>query len=493
VTGFFRNTLILGTTTLTSEGGNDVYVASLDNTGKYRWAVRAGGSDDDGSNSLSLDAQSNVYITGEYQGGKAQFGSIAVTSASSRYGNSLFVAKLSSAGIWLQASSAGGPGDTYTSGVALAVNKAGEVHVTGLFSGTVTFGTTSLVCRGDYGAFVAKLDTNGTWQWAVVAGGSIYDFGRAIALDAQGNVYVAGLFQGDTAAFGATILTNVGADRSSDLFVAKLDGNGNWLWAVGGGSTYGDRANGIAIDSTGNVYVTGGVGGFTASFGTVTLSKSTPGADLFVAKLTANGTWQWATQGGGDGDDFGHDLAFDGAGNLMLLGSFRGSAASFGTLPALSAVGIYDIVVAQLSANGRWNWVLQGGGGAMDYGSAIALAPNGDIRVVGTFHDGTTSFGSTTLLGLGSGNFDFRGFVTNVTNLALRSQEFTLWPNPSRGTVWATGLAPDQLVQVYNAIGRLVASNVQGASQASGLALPPLRPGLYFVRAGTQTRRLALE
>jgi hypothetical protein len=80
-----------------------------------------------------------------------------------------------------------------------------------------------------------------------------------------------------------------------------------------------------------------------------------------------------------------------------------------------------------------------------------------------------------------------------VTNLALRSQAFTLWPNPSRGTVWATGLAPDQLVQVYDAVGRLVASNVRGASQASGLALPPLRPGLYFVRAGTQTRRLELE
>ncbi|HEX8660014.1 MAG TPA: hypothetical protein VF690_20895, partial [Hymenobacter sp.] len=251
VTGFFENTLILGTTTLTSEGGADVYVASLDNTGKYRWAVRAGGSDDDGSNSLGLDAQGNVYITGEYKGGKAQFGSIAVTSASSRYGNSLFVAKLSSAGIWLQASSAGGLESTYTSGVALAVNKAGEVHVTGLFNGTVTFGTTSLVCRGDYGAFVAKLGTNGTWQWAVVAGGSIYDFGRAIALDAQGNVYVAGLFEGHTATFGATILTNVGANRSSDLFVAKLDGNGNWLWAVSGGSTYGDRANGIAIDSMG--------------------------------------------------------------------------------------------------------------------------------------------------------------------------------------------------------------------------------------------------
>ncbi|HEX8658463.1 MAG TPA: T9SS type A sorting domain-containing protein, partial [Hymenobacter sp.] len=234
---------------------------------------------------------------------------------------------------------------------------------------------------------------------------------------------------------------------------------------------------------------------FTASFGAITLSKSTPGADLFVAKLTTNGTWQWATQGGGDGDDFGQDLAFDAAGNLMLAGSFRGSAASFGTLPTLNAVGIYDIIVAQLSADGRWNWVLRGGGDALDYSSAIAMAPNGDARIVGTFYDGTTRFGSTTLLGVPSGElkFDSRGFVTNVTNGAPRSQDFTLWPNPSRGTVWATGMAPNQLVQVFDAVGRLVASNVQGASQANGLALPPLRPGLYFVRAGNQTRRLELE
>jgi hypothetical protein len=397
VTGIFRNTLTLGTTTLTSVGDYDVYVASLDNAGKYRWAVRAGGLDWDISNGLALDAQGNVHITGYYESSEAQFGLATVTNAG--YGASVFVAKLSSAGTWLQASSAGGSGDTYTVGVALAVDKAGEVYVTGGFRGAITFGTTPLVCYGAYNGFVAKLNTNGTWQWAVAGGSSAYDFGNAVALDLQGNAYVTGSFQGRTATFGATTLTNVGANGSGDLFVAKLDGNGNWLWAVRGGSTSSDGANGIAIDPMGNAYITGSVAGFAASFGAITLSKSTPSADLFVAKLTANGTWQWATLGGGDGPDRGQALAFDAAGQLMLVGSFQSSAASFATLPSLTSAGGSDVVVAQLGDDGRWNWVLRGGGPGDDYGQGVALAPNGETRVVGTFEGATTSFGPTTLSG----------------------------------------------------------------------------------------------
>ena len=499
VTGIFRSTLTLGSTTLTSTGDYDVYVASLDAAGHYRWAVQAGGSGWDISNGIALDASGNVYITGYLESHDARFGPFGV--ANPIYSSShtpLFIAKLSSMGSWLRVTTTTTT-DTdflYMVGTALAVDGPGNVYVTGGFNGHPQFGNTALECYGNYTAFVAKLNTAGTWDWAVSGGGNAYDFGQGIALDGSGNVYITGSFEAYKAVFGATQLTK--ATLSTDLFVAKLNPAGQWLWATHAGAAAAAGGRAIAVDPAGNAYITGAVAGTAARFGTISLPKKGDDYDLLVACLSPAGTWQWAVRGGGSGADGGLGIVRGTNGQLTVTGSVAGPVATFGGLPSQLVAGGSDVAVAQLDPSGTWRWALCSGGPGDDYGLAIAQAPLGDARITGTFEGANLQLGAATLPGGVKyyDNYAARSFVASVTDLTHRSPNtsgLTLWPNPSRGTVWATGLAPGQPVQVFDALGRLVAADARPAFEASGLALPVLKAGMYVVRCGAQAQRLVLE
>ena len=492
VTGIFRDTLQLGATRLATSGNYDIYVAKLDAVGRYQWATQAGGNGWDISNGVALDASGNVYITGYVESARATFGTLTLANPS--YGAGLFVAKLSPTGTWLRVTSALGPGDTYTVATALAVDAAGAVYVTGGLRGAVQFGATTLPAYGGYSTFVAKLDAAGTWQWAV-RGGQAYDFGNAIALDGAGNVYITGSFESQTATFGLFTLTNTGYN-SADLFVAKLDAAGRWQWVVGGGSNTADNGRGIAVDGAGNAYVTGSVAGTAPRFGAFSVAKPDASLDVFVAKLNPAGAWQWITLGGGPGIDGGAGIALDPAGNPTVAGSVGSPTGRFGNLPAVATSGAAGALVAQLDAAGNWRWALGAGGAGSQYAAALATALNGEVRIIGTFEGRSATFGATTLSGgaaLSDKYFADCLFVANVADLTQRSPAgLTLWPNPSHGTVWATGLDAGQPVQVFDSLGRLIAADARPAYEAQGLVLLNLSPGVYIVRCGAQARRFTI-
>jgi hypothetical protein len=129
--------------------------------------------------------------------------------------------------------------------------------------------------------FVAKLDTDGVWQWAVSAGGTSDDLGAGIAVDTNGNAYITGYYEGTTM-FGNTTLVSQGW---WDVFVAKVDIFGVWQWATSAGGTSLDDGRGVSVDMSGNAFITGW---FTGSmiFGPFTL-VSQGDSDVFVAKLSS--------------------------------------------------------------------------------------------------------------------------------------------------------------------------------------------------------------
>jgi hypothetical protein len=501
VTGIFRNTLQLGSTTLTAVGDYDVYVASLDAAGHYRWAVQAGGNVWDISNAVALDASGNVYITGYTESANARFGPFSIASPTYAYGRTpMFVAKLSPTGTWLRVTTSTANltdlGSLYMVGTALAVDGPGNVYVAGGFTGSPQFGTTVLQAYGSYTAFVAKLNTAGAWDWAVNCGGNAYDFVQGIALDGSGDAYVTGTFEARQATFGTIQLLN--ATRSKDLFVAKLSASGRWLWANHAGTATTAIGNGITIDPAGNTYIAGAVAGGTVRFGTILLPKNDDSYDLLVASLSPAGAWRWAVRGGSAGSDSGTGIVRDADGNLTITGTASGPVANFGSLPPQPVAGGTDVVVAQLDAGGSWRWALCGGSPGNDYSAAIAQAPRGDVRIAGSFQGASLLLGAAALPG-GTKYYSVyadQSFVTSVSDLARRSPnatDLTLWPNPSRGTVWATGLQAGQPVQVFDAVGRLVAADARPAYEASGLVLPVLKAGVYIVRCGEQAKRLVVE
>ena len=355
VTGQFEGTASFGSHTLTASGDEDycdVFLAKLDPNGNWLWAIQAGGTYVDYGNSIAIDNAGNGYLVGDFEG-TASFGNHTVTAIESNwYEKDVFVAKFDPAGNWLWVVNGGGVGDDWGQNIALDGN--GNIYVTGAFELTATFGNHTLTITGNdddtRDIFVAKLDQNGNWLWAVKAGGALWDMGYNITLDGAGNIYVIGNFEG-TATFGNHTLTASGDDEDyGDLFVAKLDQSGNWLWAVRAGGPLGDSATGIALDGAGNLYVAGGFGG-TATFGdhTLTASAGEYEIDIFVAKLDTNGNWLWAVKAGGPFIDMAANLALDGAGNAYMTG-LCGNMATFGDHTVTANEG-FNIFVAKLGNN----------------------------------------------------------------------------------------------------------------------------------------------
>jgi len=347
----FRKSLIIGIVILfvgagvvpsisgTLKEGNDQRVKDVISTSStnmnWQWAKSAGGTNLDHGAGIATDSSRNCYITGGFRD-SALFGATTLVSQGIY---DVFVAKLDTNGNWQWAKQAGGTGSD--AGISIAVDGSGNCYITGDFQGSALFGTTTLVSQGSVDVFVAKLDTNGNWQWAVSAGGTnIVDDEVGISVDGVGNCYITGHFEG-SALFGTTTLVSQGYD---DVFVAKLNTNGNWQWATQGGGPNFDYGYGVFVDGSGNCYITGHFYG-SALFGTTTL-VSQGILDVFVAKLNTNGNWQWATQGGGTGYDYGYDVSVDGSGNCYITGSFEGSAL-FGT--TLVSQGNLDVFVAKLS------------------------------------------------------------------------------------------------------------------------------------------------
>ena len=343
VTGYFQGTATFGSTNLTSNGGYDIFVAKLDSSGNWLWAKKAGGTSDDEGHGIAVDASGNSYVTGFF-GGSASFGSTTLISN----GNyDIFITKLDSNGNWLWAKNAGGP--NYDSGCGIAFDTSGNSYVTGTFYSSADFGSTTLTSYGDYDIFIAKLDSSGNWFWAKNAGGTNVDIGYGIAVDTSGNSYVIGYFESGIVIFGPT--TYLISSGYSDLFIAKLDSSGYCLWAQKAGGTSDDYGYGIVVDASGNSYVTGYFDS-DATFGSIILYNNRY-YDIFIAKLDSSGNWLWATKAGGIYYDCGTGIVVDTTRNSYVTGFFEATSidgAIFGNITIYSSGTSlnHDIFVAKV-------------------------------------------------------------------------------------------------------------------------------------------------
>jgi hypothetical protein len=256
-TGWFHGTADFdpgpGTYDLGPGGG---FVSKLDSDGNFVWAKRMGG----GWSAIVVDSSGNVYTTGNFSG-TADFdpgaGTYDLTSAG---GRDICVSKLDSSGNFVWAKRMGGASDDR--GYGIAVDSAGNVHTTGWFEGTGNFapwpGTYSLTSAGDRDIFVSKLDSSGNFVWAKGMGGTSEDRGWGIAVDSAGNVCTTGWFRSTADFDPGTGAYNIASAGDGDIFVSKLDSNGNFVWAGGmGGDHMYDSGEAIAVDGAGNVYATG--------------------------------------------------------------------------------------------------------------------------------------------------------------------------------------------------------------------------------------------
>ncbi|NJM18155.1 MAG: DUF4114 domain-containing protein [Richelia sp. SM1_7_0] len=356
---------------------------------KVEWVQQLAGTFADSGFGIAADESGNSYITGLFQL-NASFGSTTLSTIL----NDGFVAKLDRNGnvLWAESFNSTSKSKSISWGFGIDSDKVGNTYTTGFFSGNVEFGNNSLTSVGDSDVFVTKLDSNGNVIWAEQLENTALgvDIGIGVSSDDLGNAYVIGIKDADT----ETDIFDISEDSSSvegEGFISKLDSSGNLVWTQNFDSTSLSSGTDIATDKVGNSYV---IGTFLSD---VTLGNQTllsaGNTDIFLTKLDIDGNIEWSQNLGGTLSDTGNSISLDSAGNIYVTGSFEDTV-SFGDT-TLTSNGESDAFIAKLDNNGNIVWAQSFGGTLLDFGNKLSVDDKDNIYFTGSFED-TVSFGDTT-------------------------------------------------------------------------------------------------
>ena len=366
ITGYFEDTINFGGGDITSNGGKDIFVLSLNKDGEYRWAYTAGGAqDDEGASITMFDNFGNIYVTGYFKR-TVDFGSGDITSNGNQ---DIFLLRLNeSAGnytfSWVK--TYGGSRDDRGYGVH---TKGGGPIVTGVFrSSNLDFGGGPVgVGDTDTDIFVLSLDMFGVYNSSMTISSdeSCDESSRDIYVGPLYNSahHITGFHTSNcTIDFGGSIgeLSSFGGGQ--DILMVRI-GNNNLppgcVYAAGGSGN--DRGLSVTVDSNENIYVTG-IFRNTATFNrhplgqTAVTATSQGGSDMFVVKLNSSCELQWVYTAGGSENEFGYGIDVDRFDNVYVTGVFK-STVDFGGGNVTASGGDFDAFTLKLNSSGVFQWV----------------------------------------------------------------------------------------------------------------------------------------
>lgn len=353
------------------------------------WTKLFGTTKDDTSGGVASDSSGNIYMAGTTQGSFDGFQNSGINS--SFYAQDVVLIKLDSNGTKKWLIQYGNGSGCYAHRVT--IDGLGNIYVIGTVNGALPGNTKS----GNSDAMILKFDTNGNNIWARQwGGGSVSSSGlHGIAIDSSNNIYVTGYTDG--------ALDGTTSKGYTDTFIAKLDTNGNKLWAKQYGSSFTDYPYGISIDSNGNIYVTGNTGGNFEG------NTKIGGSDGFLLKVDSNGDTIWSKQFGVSASAnryvYGSSISVDNSGNIFLSGyangslngcAYNGVAFDNGGMLAYPAYAFF----AKLDSVGNFLWTKEFGAGNSTSGDSIKVDSSGNIYLAGTSYgslDGYALFGGNDI------------------------------------------------------------------------------------------------
>ncbi len=411
VTGYFRNTidadpgpLVLN---LISSGQRDIFVSKFNASGRLLWAKQISGQLDETANELTTDSDGNVYVTGFYQGTVDFDPSPSVYNLITTSSNA-YILKLDNSGnfMWVKTFDGGAP-----LAYDIAVDPDHNIYTTGRFNALTDFdpgpGVYNLDAYDYTDMFVCKMNEMGELLWVK----QIAEIGDtasirpiSIAVDLQGNVLTTGFFNG-TVDFdpGIGTFNLVSAGELNDVsfpknvFVSKLDTDGNFMWAGSIAQEADAQSTGIAVDENNNIYTTGyftGTVDFDPGASVFELNSNAMGANSFVCKLDPLGDFEWAKAFSGSTAVLAQGIEIHGN-DLYTTGYFIGTIdfdPSTTTTNFQVSSGGSDLFVNKLDLDGNYQWAQKAGGLADENAYGVAINPtNGNVFVTGILTD-TTDF-----------------------------------------------------------------------------------------------------
>ncbi|RFS18431.1 S-layer family protein [Emticicia sp. C21] len=440
VAKFNTDLLTVGTHSITAEYGGDgsniastssavsqvVNALTAPNLSFIRQSVSSSLSYLGAISATAIDADGNVYVTGLFKG-DISLGNVGLINAGGGLSYDVFIAKYNSSGALQWAKRAGGTNDDVVTDIAVSGT---DIYIVGTFTATANFNTPSatgsneITSAGSTDIFIARYNSSGDIQWIRRAGGANTDAGEGITILGTdiyitGNIRLTANFNTPSASGSNEIIS--GSGILDDIFIAKYNASGNFLWARRAGGSGHDQGSGIVASATG-IYVTGYFNE-TANFNTPSASGSNEitsagNGDIFLAKYSPAGDLQWVKRAGGTGGDFGNAIAFSGT-DVYLTGSFRGTA-NFNTPSVtgsneVTSAGETDLFLAKYNDSGELQWLRRAGGTESENLSSVGVSGS-HVYMTGNFA-GTINFNTPSVTGsneiTSAGNED--GFLADYS------------------------------------------------------------------------------
>ncbi|MBL0126620.1 MAG: SBBP repeat-containing protein [Flavobacteriales bacterium] len=415
-------------------GGDDAFLVKFNASGVRQWGTYYGGTNGESGRSCAVDASGNVYLSGTTQSSTA----IASGGHQNTYGggqNDAFLVKFNASGVRQWGTYYGGP--VSEEGRACAVDGSDNVYLAGWTNSTTAIasgGQQDTIVGSSYpDAFLVKFNASGVRLWGTYYGGTEYDYGRSCAVDASGNVFLAGTTNSTTA---------IASGGHQDTY-----GGGNY--------------------------------------------------DAFLVKFNPNGVRQWGTYYGGTEYDYGRSCAVDASGNVFLAGFTNSTTAiASGGHQDTYGGGNYDAFLVNFNASGVRQWGTYCGGTEYDYGRSCAVDASGNVYLTGATNSTTAIASAGHQNTYGGGVYDAflvkfeAGPAIGILSLEDPDPSLSIFPNPSNGAFTLSGAQPMEPFTITDLTGRLIHTGRSNANGTAAVQLPNATKGLYLIQLGTGAHRL---
>ena len=416
ITGSFRGTVDFdpgaGSDSHTSIGLEDIFLTKINSDGSYSWTKNMGGTASDIGQSVAVDSSGNVYITGSFQGTNVDFDPGTNPGEedlhTSKGAEDIFLTKINSDGSYGYTKTMGGTASDI--GESVTLDDIDNVYITGSFSGTnVDFNPDPVdedlhTSKGAEDIFLTKINSDGSYGYTKTMGGTASDIGESVTLDDIDNVYITGSFSGTNVDFNPDpvdedLQTSKGAE---DIFLTKINSNGDYEWTKTMGGTASDIGQSVAVDSSGNVYITGSFSGTNVDFdpgtnpGEEDLHTSKGAEDIFLTKINSDGSYGYTKTMGGTASDIGESVTLDDIDNVYITGSFSGTNVDFNPDPVdedlQTSKGAKDVFLTKINFYGSYDLTVTIGGTASDIGQSVMLDDIDNVYITGSFSGTNVDF-----------------------------------------------------------------------------------------------------
>lgn len=463
----------------------DGFFAKYDSNGNVLWAKKIGGPQHDEVYTVATDAEGNVYVGGSFSSATLTFDDITLTNTDSST-NDMFIVKFDSNGSAIWAINAAGAGYDYIRTLAIDatgnVYAAGTFTSPAFsLSEDITLNNTHPTITHD--VFIAKYNSEGVALWAKSAGADMYNDSRRILIDNNENVYFLGYYYSGAITFEDTTLVNT--NEYGDIFLVKYDTDGNQAWAKRyGGNNY-DYPTSIISDNNGHLYLGGHYQSTTLTLGTTTLTNSGTYSDIFLAKLDENGDAIWAKTASGDRGDQINQVLLDANGDIYAIGSFStfgldGESITFPGMETINSAGEGDIFIAKYDADGNLLGVKTTGGTGHDLALAGCITNGTYLYISGNSDSSTISFDGTTIQQTGFENAYVAKIDLGILDTPqFAAQNYGVYPNPATTVLNIRTDKPVNNYSIYDITGRVV--NGGKLNNDSIINISNLPSGLYIL------------